>query len=103
MASAPRRRGTKAPGPWADFGGHLADRRRELGLTQRELADLADVSFTTVQGLESGRRATRVDSLHRILRAVGWALVALPVTEARRSAGAVLLPVDPAESGPRRG
>ncbi len=96
MRSNPRRRGPLAPGPWTEFGAAVATRRHALGLTQRDLADLAGVSLTTLQALEAGRRAARVDSLHRILRALGWALVALPVPEARR-AGAVLLPADGAE------
>lgn len=96
--SSPRRRGAVTSGRWADFGSAVAERRLELGLTQRDLADFADVSLTTVQGLEAGRRAARVDSLHRVLRALGWALVALPITAARRAHGAILLPVDrPAE------
>lgn len=94
MPASPRRRGPQQPGPWIRFGQRLAERRRELGLTQRDLADLADVSFSTVQALESGRTATRVDSLHRILRALGWALVALPLREARQASGALLLPAD---------
>ena len=93
MSSSPRRRGPVAPGPWTEFGEAVAARRHALGLTQRDLADLAGVSLTTVQAMEAGRRAARVDSLHRTLRALGWALVALPVPEARR-AGAVLLPAE---------
>lgn len=102
MRSSPRRRGSQEPGPWTDFGRAVADRRRALGLTQRDLADLAGVSSTTVQALEAGRRPARVDSLHRVLRALGWVLVALPVPEARRASGAVLLPTAPAgdEPGP---
>jgi len=65
-----------------------------MGLTQRELADLAAVSFSTVQALEAGRVAVRVDSVHRILRAVGWALVAVPVRQARQLSDAVLLPTE---------
>ena len=96
MTSGPRRRGALSSGVWGDFGSAVTERRLELGLTQRDMAALADVSLTTVQALEAGRRATRVDSLHRILRALGWALVALPLAETRRTAGAVLLPVDEA-------
>jgi transcriptional regulator with XRE-family HTH domain len=98
MGPRPRRRGSLAPGPWTEFGTAVAGRRHALGLTQRDLADLAGVSLTTLQALEAGRRAARVDSLHRILRALGWALVALPVPEARR-AGAVLLPADEPDPG----
>jgi HTH-type transcriptional regulator / antitoxin HipB len=94
VTSSPRQRGPRQPGPWGDFGQQVARRRREMGLTQRELADLAAVSFSTVQALEAGRVAVRVDSVHRILRAVGWALVAVPVRQARQMSGAVLLPAD---------
>ncbi|MFL6130028.1 MAG: helix-turn-helix domain-containing protein [Mycobacteriales bacterium] len=94
MTSSPRQRGPRQPGPWGDFGREVARRRRELGLTQRDLADLAAVSFSTVQALEAGRVAVRVDSVHRILRAVGWALVAVPVRQAQRLSDAVLLPTE---------
>lgn len=94
MPASPRRRGPQRHGQWTRFGQRLAERRLELGLTQRDLADLADVSFSTVQALESGRTATRVDLLHRILRVLGWTLVALPINEARLTAGALLLPSD---------
>jgi HTH-type transcriptional regulator / antitoxin HipB len=100
--SGPRRRGSEHLGPWTEFGSAVATRRLELGLTQRDLAELAEVSLATVQGLEAGRRAVRVDTLHQVLRALGWALVALPLTEARRTNGAVLIPVERPDEGEQR-
>ncbi|HSF26044.1 MAG TPA: helix-turn-helix domain-containing protein [Actinomycetes bacterium] len=78
MPHEPRRRGPRDAGPWAGFGAGVARRRRELGLTQRDLADLADVAVATVQGLEAGRLATRLGSLAAILDALGLTLTAVP-------------------------
>ncbi|MFC4125481.1 helix-turn-helix domain-containing protein [Nocardia rhizosphaerae] len=49
------------PGPLAEFGRALADRRHQLGLAQLDLADLADVGVSTVHNLESGRRSPPLD------------------------------------------
>ena len=84
MVGEPRRRGPREGGPWAQFGAGIARRRHELGLTQRDLADLADVSVATVQGLEAGRLATRLGSLAGILDALGLTLTVLPADRAAR-------------------
>lgn len=80
-ARGPRRRGATQPGPWGGFGAGLASRRRDLGMTQREAAELADVSISTVQSLEAGRGSPTLDSLAAVLAVLGLALVALPVAE----------------------
>lgn len=84
MSHEPRRRGPRDAGPWAGLGAGVARRRRELGLTQRDLADLADVSVSTVQGLEAGRLATRLGSLAAILDALGLTLTIVPSDMAGR-------------------
>jgi transcriptional regulator with XRE-family HTH domain len=51
----PRRRLRDDTGPLAPFGSFVAERRRTLGLTQVELADLADVGVSSVRTLEAGQ------------------------------------------------
>jgi transcriptional regulator with XRE-family HTH domain len=41
------------------------------GLTQQELADLAGISVNTIQRLERGEHVPRLDTAHRIAKAVG--------------------------------
>jgi transcriptional regulator with XRE-family HTH domain len=50
---------------------HVATWRKLRGLTQAQLADRADVSRDTVQRLESAEGNVRVESLLRVLRALG--------------------------------
>jgi y4mF family transcriptional regulator len=46
-------------------------RRRELGLDQADLADLAGVSERFVYALESGKRTVQLDKLLAVLAALG--------------------------------
>jgi len=46
-------------------------RRQHLGLTQLELADLAEVSERLLRDLESGRLTVRTDKLIALLEALG--------------------------------
>jgi y4mF family transcriptional regulator len=46
-------------------------RRRDLGLTQLELADLAEVSERLIRDLEAGRLTIRMDKLLATLDALG--------------------------------
>lgn len=50
---------------------HVATWRKLRGLTQAQLADRADVSRDTVQRLESAEGNVSVESLLRVLRALG--------------------------------
>jgi DNA-binding XRE family transcriptional regulator len=56
------------PGPIAV---KLRSLREERGLTQKEAAELADVSHWTVMYLESGKRAPYMPTLTKIARAYG--------------------------------
>jgi DNA-binding XRE family transcriptional regulator len=59
------------------FPTRLRNRREELGLTQQELADIADLTATAVAMLERGERAPNLDTAARLC----WALdVAAGVT-----------------------
>jgi HTH-type transcriptional regulator / antitoxin HipB len=49
-------------------------RRKDLGLTQVEVADLADVSARFVMELEQGKPTVRLDKLTAVLDAMGLTL-----------------------------
>ncbi|MFF3225548.1 helix-turn-helix domain-containing protein [Nocardia suismassiliense] len=88
----PRRRSRDEPGPLASFGPFVADRRRTLGLTQIDVADLADVGISSVQKLEAGQTSPSLTIVLRILDALGLTLVCMPHTDARNQpAGTVEL------------
>ena len=53
------------------WAAQLAQRRRELGLTQRQLADLAGVAERTVIAAEAGRGGLGIGYLERILDVLG--------------------------------
>lgn len=54
---------------------HVADRRRELGLSQLELARLTGTTQSAIARLESGQRPPRIDTLLRIAEALEAELV----------------------------
>jgi transcriptional regulator with XRE-family HTH domain len=91
--TAPRRSRSAGRGPLGDLGRAAAERRRELGLTQRELAALAAVSERSVQSLEAGKLSLRADVLTKILSALGLVLVAVPTSQAQRLRHAGGVPV----------
>ena len=49
-------------------------RRRELGLDQRELADLSGTSARFIGALEAGKATVRLDKLTAVLEALGLEL-----------------------------
>jgi ribosome-binding protein aMBF1 (putative translation factor) len=53
----------------------VADRRRELGLSQGELAKRVDTTQSAIARLESGGRPPRIDTLLRIAAALDCELV----------------------------
>lgn len=67
------------------FGEHLRTLRVRKGLTQHELADEADLSWSTIIRMEKGRLAATVDVLASVARALQipvWEL--LQFTEAAK-------------------
>jgi y4mF family transcriptional regulator len=58
----------------AAMGTKVRDRRRDLGLTQEELADLAGCSVRFVRFLEHGKPTLRVDKLVDLLAVLGLEL-----------------------------
>jgi y4mF family transcriptional regulator len=57
-----------------DLAGVIRDRRRELGLTQEELANLTGVHRTYIGMVESGERAAKLDTVLRIVHTLGMDL-----------------------------
>ncbi len=57
------------------LGAEIARRRVDLGLSQRELAELCGTTQSAVARLEAGRRAARLDTLLRVAHALDAELV----------------------------
>jgi transcriptional regulator with XRE-family HTH domain len=55
---------------FAAIAEQVADRRRELGLSQAELAELTGTTQSAIARLESGGRPPRIDTLLRIAHAL---------------------------------
>jgi predicted transcriptional regulator len=49
-------------------------RRKQQGLSERELSELADVSRSTIQKLESGSKGVTLKNLRKVMSAVGLEL-----------------------------
>ena len=56
----------------------VRDRRRQLGLRQQDLADLAGASERFVRELESGKPTVRLDKVTAVLDVLGLELRAEP-------------------------
>jgi y4mF family transcriptional regulator len=54
-----------------EIGEQIKERRNLLGLTQPDLAELADVSVNTLYKLERGQNNPTLDILERILKVLG--------------------------------
>ena len=61
-------------GHFAVIGAAVRTRRRDLRLTQAELADLAQCSERAVRALERGSGVPRFDTVLRVLGALGLGL-----------------------------
>lgn len=59
-----------------DLAAAIRERRRGLGLSQAELADLSGVSERTVRALEAGKRTARLDVVEQVCQTLGLELVA---------------------------
>src|SRR5687767_1221450 len=55
--------------------GQIADRRRELGLSQAELATICGTTQSAIARLESGGRPPRIDTLLKLAHALDCELV----------------------------
>ena len=56
------------------LGGAARARRKQLGLTQVEAAELAGVATRTVHAVEAGKTTVRLDALLAVLGALGLQL-----------------------------
>src|ERR687891_2644414 len=67
----------------------VADRRKELGLSQADLAELVATTQSAIARLESGGRPPRIDTLLRIADALDCELVVQlrPRTKTKRRRG----------------
>jgi transcriptional regulator with XRE-family HTH domain len=63
----------RSPTPQRALGRAVGLRRRELKLSPEEVADLAELSKRTVEGIEAGKANPTGDTIDRIARALGLA------------------------------
>jgi transcriptional regulator with XRE-family HTH domain len=61
---------------FTQIAGQVADRRKERGLSQADLADLVGTTQSAIARLESGARAPRLDTLLRVANALDCELIA---------------------------
>lgn len=57
-----------------DVGSSLATKRRELGLSQAEVADRMGTSQPAIARLEAGSTNARLSTLHRYAAAIGCSI-----------------------------
>jgi DNA-binding XRE family transcriptional regulator len=60
---------------FAQIAGQVADRRRELALTQAALAEICGTTQSAIARLESGGRPPRIDTLLKLALALDCELV----------------------------
>src|ERR671931_2389875 len=60
---------------FAQIAGQVAGRRRQVGLSQVQLAELCNTTQSAIARLESGGRPPRIDTLLRIANALDCELV----------------------------
>lgn len=71
--------------PTAILGAAVRSRRRQLGLRQAMLADLAGVGVAFLYDLEKGKPTLRIDKVLAVLEALGLGLTVGPSTVLLRS------------------
>ncbi|MCB6760196.1 helix-turn-helix domain-containing protein [Adlercreutzia equolifaciens] len=54
-----------------DFGAAIRNRRKQLGYTQGELAEMCDVGIMLVSQLENGKPTAQLDKAIRVANMVG--------------------------------
>lgn len=59
-----------------DIATIIIERRKEFGITQRDLAKLADVNINTLTQIERGEGNPTVRTLEKVLKIVGMELTA---------------------------
>lgn len=66
----------------AELGETIRLRRKELHMTQRQLAEKADIDYQTVSTLENGYKGPRWDTLMMVLEALGMKMEIVEVEHA---------------------
>lgn len=61
------------------IGEFLKDKRRQLGLTQPELAAKAGVGLRFIREIEQGKTTLRMDKVNQVLKLFGCELGAVPI------------------------
>lgn len=56
---------------FTDIGEQLRNRRKELGITQPHLAEIAEVSINTLYKIERGEANPTLEVLYRLLEVLG--------------------------------
>lgn len=59
-----------------EIGAVIKERRKEFGITQRRLAELAEVNINTLTQMERGEGNPTVQTLEKVLRIIGMELTA---------------------------
>jgi predicted transcriptional regulator len=59
----------------ADFIGRIVKRRLELGLSQRDLAEMTGIKQSAIARLESFKVAPQIDTLYKLLRPLKLKLI----------------------------
>ena len=61
----------------------MIKQRAELGLSQRDLAELCSIPQSSVARIESGKTTPRLDTLLKLCRHLGMTLHATPLAQAK--------------------
>lgn len=64
-----------------DFREYIVKRRKEEGLTQKQLAEVAGVGLRFVRELEQGKQSLRADKVNSVLKLFGKKLGAVDLYE----------------------
>lgn len=60
----------------SDIGEIIKERRKEFGITQNDLAKLAEININTLTQIERGEGNPTVRTLEKVLRIIGMELTA---------------------------
>jgi len=69
----------------ASIGAAIRARRKRLGMTQLDVAEITGLQRQTVGRIETGNRAVAVATVARVAAAVGFELVVMPRYDDGRS------------------
>jgi len=97
VPTGPRRRNKARKGGLTTAGQLVTDRRHALGLTQRELADLAGTGVSSVRRLEAGQDTVTLTVVLAVLNALGLGVAVGPRPALRAIPHGVLLEPGPFE------